>query len=62
MLNYAGCFSQVYVVCGYIPDLCSGIDKLAALIKAKTSNSPCITDALFLFCGRKADRIKEISK
>lgn len=59
MLNDAVCFSQVYVVCGFT-DLRSGIDKLAALIKAKTGNSPCIPDALFLFCGRKADRIKGI--
>ena len=44
MLNDAVCFSQVYVVCGFT-DLRSGIDKLAALIKVKTGNSPCIPDA-----------------
>lgn len=59
MLNDTVCFSQVYVVCGFMV-LRSGIDKLAALIKVKTGNSPCIPDALFLFCGRKADRIKGI--
>ena len=52
MLNDAVCFSQVYVVCGFT-DLRSGIDKLAALIKAKTGNSPCIPDALFLFVEEK---------
>lgn len=52
MLNDAVCFSQVYVVCGFT-DLRSGIDKLAALIKAKTGNSPCIPDALFLFAEEK---------
>ena len=53
MLNDAVCFSQVYVVCGFT-DLRSGIDKLAALIKAKTGNSPCIPDALFLFLRKKS--------
>ena len=57
MLNDAVCFSQVYIVCGFT-DLRSGIDKLAAVVRTKTENSPCIPDTLFLFCGRKADRIK----
>lgn len=57
MLNDATCFKQVYIVCGYT-DLRSGIDKLASIIDAKTGNSPCVPDTLYLFCGRKTDRIK----
>ena len=57
MLNDATCFKQVYIVCGYT-DLRSGIDTLASIIDAKTDNSPFVPDTLYLFCGRKADRIK----
>lgn len=57
MLNDATCFKQVYIVCGYT-DLRSGIDTLASIIDVKTDNSPFVPDTLYLFCGRKADRIK----
>ena len=57
MLNDATCFKQVYIVCGYT-DLRSGIDTLASIIDAKTDNSPFVPDTLYLFCGRKSDRIK----
>ena len=57
MLNDATCFKQVYIVCGYT-DLRSGIDKLASVIDAKTGKSPYVPDTLYLFCGRKTDRIK----
>ena len=56
-VNDATCFKQVYIVCGYT-DLRSGIDKLTAVIDAKTRNSPYVPDTLYLFCGRKIDRIK----
>ena len=52
MLNDAVCFSQVYVVCGFT-DLRSGIDKLAALIKAKNGNSPCIRMPCSFFVEEK---------
>lgn len=57
MLNDATCFKHVYIVCGYT-DLRSGIDTLASIIDAKTDNSPFVPDTLYLFCGRKSDRIK----
>lgn len=57
MLNDAACFNQVYIVCGYT-DLKSGIDTLASIVDAKTDNSPYVPDTLYLFCGRKSDRIK----
>lgn len=31
---------------------------MASIIDAKTDNSPFVPDTLYLFCGRKADRIK----
>lgn len=57
MLNDATCFKQIYIVCGYT-DLRSGIDTLVSIVDAKTNNSPYVPDALYLFCGRKSDRIK----
>lgn len=57
MLNDATCFNAVYIVCGYT-DLRSGTDRLAALVEAQTGNKPYVRDTLYLFCGRRADRIK----
>lgn len=57
MLNDATCFENVYIVTGYT-DLRSGIDTLALRVEALLGNSPCIPHTLFLFCGRKTDRIK----
>lgn len=57
MLNDAACFKRVYIVCGYT-DLRSGIDTQASIVDAKTNNSPYVPDTLYLFCGRKSDRIK----
>lgn len=31
---------------------------LASIVDAKTDNSPYVPDTLYLFCGRKSDRIK----
>ncbi len=57
MLNDAVCFKAVYIVCGYT-DLRSGIDSLAAVLEAQTGSTPYVPDTLYLFCGRRADRIK----
>lgn len=57
MLNDATCFKQIYIVCGYT-DLRSGIDTLVSIINQKTENSPFIPDTLYLFCGKRTDRIK----
>lgn len=57
MLNDATCFHTVYIVCGYT-DLRSGMDRLAAMIEAKTGTSPYVAGTLYLFCGRRLDRIK----
>lgn len=57
MLNNATCFKAAYIVCGYT-DLRSGMDRLAALVEAQTGNRPYVPDAIYLFCGRRTDRIK----
>ena len=57
MLNDAVCFKAVYIVCGYT-DLRSGMDRLAALIESLTGNRPYAPDTLYLFCGRRSDRVK----
>ena len=57
MLNDATCFNRIYIVCGYT-DLRSGIDTLVSIVDARTDNSPYVPDTLYLFCGRKSDRIK----
>ena len=56
MLNDATCFKAVYIVCGYT-DLRRGIDGLAGLVQTRFKLDP-FQNALFLFCGRRKDRIK----
>ena len=54
MLNeYKG---RVYLAVGYT-DLRLGIDGLAAIVEARFHLNP-FEETLFLFCGRKRDRIK----
>ncbi len=57
MLNDAAGFEQVYIACGYT-DLRYGIDGLATLVKNKFELDPFQMNTLFLFCGRKKDRMK----
>ena len=47
---------QVYIACGYT-DLRKGIDGLAHLVQQQFELDP-FTNTLFLFCGRRRDRIK----
>lgn len=57
MLNDAVGFKNVYIVTGYT-DLRSGIDRLVSLIGSSLGQSPFVPDTLYLFCGRRTDRIK----
>ena len=57
MLNDASGFSSVYLVCGYT-DLRCGIDGLASIVQQNFKMNPYERNVLFLFCGRKTDRIK----
>lgn len=48
--------AKVYVAVGYT-DLRRGIDGLATMVQSQFRLDP-FTNTLFLFCGRKRDRIK----
>ena len=58
MLNDFNCSCPVYIACGYT-DLRRGIDGLATLVKSQFQMDP-FQRALFLFCGRRRDRIKAL--
>lgn len=49
---------KYYVACGYT-DLRRGIDGLAAIVSQQYGRDLC-EDSLFLFCGRRTDRIKAL--
>ena len=51
-------FPQVYLVCGYT-DMRRGIDGLAAIVQQNYRLEPC-SGSLFLFCGRRRDRLKAL--
>lgn len=55
--NFLGA-SRIYLACGYT-DLRRGIDGLAGLVQAGFQLDP-FADSLFLFCGRRCDRIKAL--
>ncbi len=50
--------SKYYVACGYT-DLRRGIDGLAAMVTQQYGKE-LREDSLFLFCGRRTDRIKAL--
>ena len=52
-------FAGVYIVCGYT-DLRFGIDSLAAIIERRFHMNLFVPTTLFLFCGRRRDRIKAL--
>lgn len=56
MLSTDAGFDQIYILCGYT-DLRKGIDGLSALVEQKFNLNP-FQNVLFLFCGRRTDRIK----
>lgn len=58
MLKEIASVTQVYLVTGYT-DLRLGIDGLAVLVQGKLELDP-YSRALFLFCGRRRDRIKSL--
>ena len=57
MLYEAHGISKFIVVCGYV-DLRKGIQGLAQIIEGNYKLSPFEKDTLFLFCGKRGDRIK----
>ena len=58
MLNDFTAAERVYIARGYT-DIRKGIDGLAALVQQQFQLDPC-SNALFLFYGRKRDRIKAL--
>lgn len=57
MLNDASGFRKVYIATGFT-DLRRGIEGLSSLIKFQFQLDPFQKDILFLFCGKRTDRIK----
>jgi len=50
---------KAYIACGYT-DLRYGVDGLAALVQYQFDLNPFDEGTIFLFCGRKADRVKAL--
>lgn len=59
MLNDAVGFRRIYICTGYT-DLRLGIDGLAAVVNAGFGLDPTEEGSLFLFCGRRCDRMKAL--
>jgi len=49
---------KIYIACGYT-DLRRGIDGLSTIVQKQFQLDP-FTNSLFLFCGRRCDRIKAL--
>lgn len=59
MLNDAKGFHKIYLAAGYT-DLRRGIEGLAGMIRFQFELDPHERNTLFLFCGRRCDRIKAL--
>ena len=57
MLYEANGITKFVIACGYT-DLRKGIDGLAQIIEGQYQLNPFEKNVLFLFCGRRADRLK----
>lgn len=57
MLKETDCFQHIYIRTGYT-DLRLGIAGLAAVIREDLGRNPFEENTLYLFCGRRTDRIK----
>lgn len=58
MLNDFTGAEKIYIACGYT-DMRKGIDGLATLVEQRFQLNP-FTNTLFLFCGKRRDRIKAL--
>ena len=59
MLYEAQGITRFIVICGYT-DLRKGISGLAQIIEGNFKLNPFEANTLFLFCGRRGDRIKAL--
>lgn len=57
MLAEAAGIQRIFIAVGYT-DLRKGIDGLVQLVGTKFNLNPFQKDVLFLFCGKRCDRIK----
>ena len=57
MFEDAAGIRRVVIACGYV-DLRKGIDGLSMIIGDRYHQNPFEKGTLFLFCGRRSDRIK----
>ena len=53
-------YPRVFIACGYT-DMRQGINSLAALVQYRFRQDPLGEGAVFLFCGRRRDRIKALA-
>lgn len=58
MLNDFSGAEHIYIACGYT-DIRKGIDGLAATVTQRFMLDP-FSNSLFLFCGRRRDRLKAL--
>ena len=58
MLGDISGLDRIYIVCGYT-DMRKSIDGLCAIVEHQLKLDPSAS-ALFLFCGRRRDRIKAL--
>ena len=56
MLDEISQVNEIYIACGYT-DMRKSIDGLAAIVQQNFKMDP-FRNALYLFCGRRSDRIK----
>ena len=59
MFNDAARFKRIFLKVGYT-DLRKGIPGLTAMIQESFGCDPYEKNVIFLFCGRRTDRIKEL--
>lgn len=59
MLNDASGFSHIFLCTGYT-DLRKGIDGLIAVVASTFQLDPTLAGSIFLFCGRRNDRMKAL--
>ena len=57
MLEDVAGIRRIVVACGFV-DLRKGIDGLSRIVGDKYDLNPFEKGTLFLFCGRRSDRIK----